>query len=127
MARSAQIQIQNLTNLNRAIRKAKDKDLRRELKSVYRDGSKLVQADAKKYAPKRKRLFQKSIRVHVSDNGARVFIDGAKVPYAARVHWAKNRKAYPVVWVAAMKNSDEIFANTTKRMKNLLSNFKGIK
>lgn len=88
MARDIAVGIEGLKELRRDIRELGDKELGRGLKVANKGGAQLVVAAALPNVPVgRTAALKRTVRALASQATGRAVAGGARVPYAAAVHW----------------------------------------
>jgi hypothetical protein len=84
---AAQIQIEGLRELRKAIREAGDKELQKALRLANKAAATVVVADASPSIPVLTGRLKKSARALGSQRSGRAVMGGARLPYAPPIHW----------------------------------------
>lgn len=109
--RDASIRIEGARELRRALKAAGD-DLT-ELKEANQAAARVVFDAAERTVPRRSGALARSGRVNKAATRGSVVYGGARVPYAAPIHWgwaARGIEAQPWVTDAAYAERDEVMA-----------------
>ena len=132
------IQIEGLTQINRALRDIGGKDARKAMAAAHRVTAQMVYDDAKHHIPvgsqkagkgkgsKHPGRLQKSLRVQAAAHRGSVVLGGKRVPYAPAIHWGwptRHLKGRRVVWHALGKNQGKIRLEFFKQMDKVLSDY----
>lgn len=124
MARRDQaIRIENLRELDRALRQAGSTDLRRELRQSNRRAADIVRDEARSNVPQRSGALARSIGSQAGRTDAKVKAgSAARVPYAGPIHFgwpARNIRPQPFLYQAMAEKSDEVKAAYEEAMDRL--------
>lgn len=80
-----------MREVRRGLREIEDaaarKEMGKELRSAYRAAARVVEVAARGEAPSRSGRLAGSVKAKGTQYGAAVTAGGAKVPYAAPIHW----------------------------------------
>jgi phage gpG-like protein len=92
VALQTQIQVEGLRELQRALRQAADTELPKELRQVNKQVAERVVSAALTRVPRRTGRLAASIKPVGSNLSASVKAGGARVPYAAAIHWGWRKR-----------------------------------
>lgn len=134
MAEGVRIQVEGLDELRRELRRLGDAELPKQLRDVNRSASEALARRAAPRAPVRTGRLQASVRGLGSQRDARVKAGGARVPYAAAVHWGTRARVglrgphniprRPFIYEAAEQARDDILDDYVKAIDDMFRQFR---
>ena len=86
------LKVEGIDELRRAIRKASDEGMKKALVAANKDLAKAIIDKALLKAPVRTGALKESVRGLGNASGAVGKAGGAKVPYAAAIHWGRKSR-----------------------------------
>jgi len=117
------VEVEGLKDLQRALRKAKDKDTAKEIRKANKAAGQIVADEAKTVAPVASGKLAKSIGSQGGPSAAFVKAGTAKgVQYAGPIHFgwaARGIPARPFIYEAYDKRQDEVRAAYEKQLNKI--------
>lgn len=129
------VKVEGIPELRRAIRDAGDKELGNALRRANRNAAERVAAAAQPDVPVRSGRLLASVKALASQTSGKVKAGGARVPYAAAVHWGTgprpgergphNIARRPFIYDAAQKVERDLVEAYEDEIDRLVNSFRG--
>lgn len=86
---AAGVNVEGLDELRRVLRRVGNKELQATLKAAHQAAARVVVLKALPHVPARSGRLRTSVRALGSQKSGRALAGGARVPYAAAIHWGR--------------------------------------
>jgi len=127
------LRVENLREVQRELRRLGNEDARQAIRKAGKDAAEMVVSKARPEVPTRTGALAASVRATASVTSAAAKAGGARVPYAAAVHWGTgprpgrrgphNIARRPFLLDAAENNLDQIVSAYEDAVEDIVRRF----